>query len=300
MDTPIESNTDISARPSPQKRSSHTNSKRLAVGLLVVFLIAGGIYGTYYWQHKKVNDLNNEINTLSSQTSSSHTSGSQSENKLATSNSTTYTQDTELGIDNLVMRGKEVLTTLYLPPNMDVLPYSMDVNSETNGYASYYTDVNGLIARWLFDPQGTISSPSPSSGGQDELFVSVMTTWQNTNDTSPVGYFGSLSTGSEMTASQKASFIQQLKAQTASCATNGSAGFTTNDKVFKVCYTLVSSHAAGVGPELQLTGFGELAGNPIYLGGRIFLPLNYKADLGNYLNVLPKISTTIQPNPNVN
>ena len=51
---------------SPQK----SKGKSITMALLAIILMGGAAYGTYYWQHKKVTDLNTKINNLNSQISS--------------------------------------------------------------------------------------------------------------------------------------------------------------------------------------------------------------------------------------
>ncbi|MGD0284651.1 MAG: DUF4352 domain-containing protein [Candidatus Saccharimonadales bacterium] len=75
--------------------------KTLIIDLLVIILIAGSGLGTYYWQHSKVNSLNNQISNLKQQLASSQSSNNQP--NVALSDALTYGKQptgTTLQIDN--------------------------------------------------------------------------------------------------------------------------------------------------------------------------------------------------------
>ncbi len=90
----------VSEQPQQKFSSSHKSPKKLILSLVAIILIVGAAYGTYAWQHSKLNTANQKIVSLQSQLSSASKQSNTSSSTSSTSTkpiSTTFTYTPQLG-----------------------------------------------------------------------------------------------------------------------------------------------------------------------------------------------------------
>lgn len=207
-------------------------------------------------------------------------------------NSTSSIYTIDVGVSYPIsIPDKKILTTLYLPSGISVLQVDPAVFSQDALIAHYTLSYNDILARWEFDKNGTVLSPS-RFGPNNEIEISALGDWMKTNDPSDVLYLDNERTQG-MTIAQKAVFVSKLKSETASCISNASKGFTTDDKVYSICYYLHRPQEVGGNWVLGLRGYAEIDEKPVYLRGIIDLPNSYQSNLNSYIQALKKMTTTV-------
>lgn len=304
MDENLSTQTDSASRnisTEPRSRepivSDHKRSKKpLLVAVLIVVLVLVAVGGTYYWQHKKVSSLNTQLTSLQKQLAAS--GASTNLNAEAVSQQGSYVSDIGVGYP-LSLAHKEVLTTLVLPSGYNMLQTDINTKTQDELAAQYVESYNDIIAHWQFNRISTLKQPSQSLQSNDSVTISALNDWANTDDPDSVTYESMEPAGSPaMTVAQKADFVNTLKHSTAACAQDSSKGFTTIDKVYNVCYTMLHPQAQGADWIMSLSGYASLNGTDVYLRGTIDLPNSYQTEQSRFLSAFKQLKTVVQSNPN--
>ena len=271
--------------------SKHSHLKFWIIIVTILVLAVATCYLIYDWQHKKVQQLSS---TGASQTV---TNLAKQSDKSNTSTASSYSANVAVGYP-LSLPHKKVLITLYLPNSNSILQEGLSANTQEELASNYTESDNDVIANWIFNNDGTASSPSDSFSDNQNIIVTALNNWAQTSDSSGVSYpTQTVENSGPMTSSQKAAFIANLKSTTASCAADAGKGFATNDKVFNVCFTLQHPQGEGGNWIMDLSGYGNISGTDIYLRGFIDLPfVGYQAAQTQYIQALKNITTVVQDN----
>lgn len=269
------------------------NHRSLWIVVAVFLLICTGFtYAAYTWQHSKVKSLNSQISVLETK---AKMSGSNIVSVTKGSAVSTYSTNVAVSYP-LSLTKKKVLTTLYVPSGNSILQTAVRTTTQDELIAHYVESFNDIMVNWEFSNTGTASSPSDSSSN-NMIEIDALNDWASKNDPSTVSYGPGYSpTSGAMTIVQKATFIADLKKQSASCATDSSKGFSTLDGKYNICITLIHPQAQDAGWGLELSGYAEIEGTFAYLRGGIELPNSYQAELSNYINALKNITTEVKDN----
>jgi hypothetical protein len=269
----------------PQVTEKQRSSALLHIGWMVaVFVVAAGVY---LWQNSQISNLNSKLSTT------------QASLKAAQQNQATtgqYITNSAAGVP-VSLKTKKIVTTLLLPNDQNVLNL-VPQNASVPTLASLFaTSPSDILADWQFQPQGTPDSPAQTSA-LGQVFVSDMTQWANVADTTAVSYPGTTVNGQQLSVASKKTFISQLKTATATCTNDTTKGFTTNDKVFSVCYSLTKPQSQGGSWTLDIQGYGEPASLPVYLGGSMPVgpDATYKATVQKYIDGLKQFKTSVVTN----
>lgn len=262
--------------PAPRPR----RSKTWLVILIIVIIAAVAVAGVYYWQHQKVSDLNSQLNA-SKQSSGQKTA------------SPSQVSDTSVGYP--VDKDFKVLLTFFAPTGDNILQTTPNYGSQNELNANFAEAYNDVMANWQFANSGTEATPSNSLQPNNQLSVTALNSWLAKDDPSTIAYsnYDATVPDAQMTIAQKTDFVNKLKQDTTACAQDSSKGFTTDDKVFSICYTLLHPQAENADWALSLSGFATVKDTPLYLRGSVMLSGgdNYQTSLNSYLAALKQFKT---------
>ena len=280
--------------PSFQPESSNgsrSSNKFMLAALLLIFISIAAICATYYWQHKKINNLEQQIYALKGKSAVSA-------QITDVNKKTSGVYEVNTGVSYpLSLPHKEVLTTLYLPRGNSILQTSLNTSSQDELASNYTESYNDIIANWNFSEAGTVQNPSQEGGSNGGILITALNDWMKVNDPTAVDY--GEGNGGAKTIAMKSSFASNLKTETTNCAKDIAKGFTTKELPYNICYTLLHPQGQGGDWILSLSGYADIEGTQSYLRGTIYLPdATYQAELKSYLGALKNISSIVKVNPN--
>jgi hypothetical protein len=277
--------------------------KKILISLLVILLIAGGIYGGYAYGKGQ-----NKDSAKSSIQPATTPPASQSSSAVHFVLSEGYPYD---------LGAKKIFTTkLGIPAELQA------VRSDSDSiYRQYFTDKsNDEIGRWII---GNPKNTSENAGGDSNIYVlAISKSWLAANLSSDLARDSETATGYKLANNaDKQKFLQSIKTNSDNCVKDVKKGFSTADGSFNICYTLDFGRE-GYSPMISLSGFGEKDNVPMYLTGLINIydntPManrdaelkaidnakngkytaNFSASLNSLLAALKQTTLTTADNPN--
>lgn len=251
-----------STTPTPNHRYT------LIASCLLVFLLVVATTGMYTWQHKKVDDLNRQVISL--------------QRRVNTLSSTAVKQNQVRFIRTLGfpfdLKATTITTNLGVPVDIEAVQIRSTGNNP--GSEEIFTDkFNDEMARY------TLGYPQfPASGGSNEISIlAISPSWLSTSNERETFWGYGDATGIEpqvdlQSPASKLKYVQGLSSLTKECVKDPTKGFQTKDKVFSICYAVVTDKYGGPST-LLLRGYAEVQGEPLILVGLMSLD-----DHNNILN----------------
>lgn len=268
--------------PSPKAPFHAAHSHNFTYGYLIILIFAAILGVIYTWQHNKVIELNKQL-----------TGEQSSQSKLTTTNPT-YVKDVSIGYPQ-ALPSSGVLTTLYLPYNTDLTQSTSSLSTQSDLSSVFAGSTSDILGYWNFMPRGTATNPDQATNPVSQIYLTSMSSWESTSDTTPVIYpsVTPAAAGTKMTIAQKQSYVAKLKTETESCANNSLKGFATANKIYSLCYSLENPEAKGGNYVLFIYGYGQLKNTPVYIGGNIQLSNAYQSEMSSYINALKNITSVL-------
>jgi hypothetical protein len=244
----------------PLKQLPKQSSKKILLTLtiivaLIAILAGGGVYATYYWQQLRIAQLTSELTKAKTVNQKPQSAAPQIH----------FIKGTGYPFIASGTIPPQIDINLGLPNNYQAIRYPSDNNNRGDAESALTDKYNDEIARWeIGDPNYGQSAPSQLA------VIAIDQPWlaTTTNSDTVRGY--SADGISPTTPVNKATYVANVKSDSEKCSQDSKLGFTTNDHVFKICYSL-SSGIESYDPMIKLTGYAEAQGQPLILTGYIML-----------------------------
>jgi hypothetical protein len=251
---PASTNSNPAPEFSPEQfTKSGGKAKKFFVGLLVLLLIAGGVYGGYAYG----NGQNKNAAKTSVQPAAAP---AVNQNSASVHFVASEGYPFDLG-------AKKIFTTkLGIPATFQAT--RVPSNNGNHGPEQYFTDkYNDELARFII---GNPADPGDNGGGYSETSVlAISKSWLAANAPKDVAGNTEFATGYKLeTPADKQKFLATLKTDTEACVKDAKKGFTTKDGLFKICYEL-NFGKESYNPSISLKGYAEKEATPVFLTGLI-------------------------------
>jgi hypothetical protein len=227
--------------------------KKILVSMLVILLIAGGVYGGYAYGKGQ-----NKDTAKTSAQPAATPPVSQSSGDVHFVKSDGFPLDSK--------SHKTFSINLGVPEKLQAVRISSSNNNR--GQEQYFTDkYNDELGRWIFgDPT---DADANGSGENGVSVLAISNSWlAATTQQGPVAYGTDLTELPLSTPADKQKFLQAIKTNSETCAKDSKKGFAITDGSFKVCNILSFGHDA-YSPSISFSGYGEKDGVPMYFTGGI-------------------------------
>lgn len=225
-----------------------SKKKNIFIKTLLVLVALGLIAGAFFLGQKTTDsDGSGQARLENKQDATTENTSEKSEIHFVRS------EGYPLDIDSMIV------TNLGIPSGMQAV-IKDSVISDPGETDIYALNFNEEMGRWL------IGYPKGEGTHVGELsIIAILDEWLDTTNPENIDSL----TGPKLnTPAEKKKYVEELKTKTTECVKSDEKGFTTEEGVFKVCYTLDPGYQ-DFSPILHIEGYGELAGETFFMLGHI-------------------------------